>query len=211
MTSICSGLVVQIVSALLRGNWQDFNRHDASRGPSAIAKLLVTTAPRYSCGLVSVSVTSRCSIETCGQIELVFGMGASFDLSSHTLLVGKFWCFQKGYFPLDLFPKFWIKKISQRQVARVVNKTRQRSSSLTTFASADASCLCTHIVYYTPFGVMLLLHYFDFYWICYTTCSTSCAGVSKISTDTARRAVRPAVAELLVSLAVTKIRFTIRG
>ena len=126
-------------------------------------------------------------------------------------LVGKFWCFQKGYFPLDLFPKFWIKKISQRQVARVVNKTRQRSSSLTTFASVDASCLCTHIVYYTPVGVMLLLHYFDLYWICYTTSSTSCAGVSKISTDTARRAVRPAVAELLVSLAVTKIRFTIRG
>jgi len=29
------------VSALLRGNWQDFNWHDASRGPSAIAELLV--------------------------------------------------------------------------------------------------------------------------------------------------------------------------
>jgi len=32
---------VDIVSALLRGNWQDFNWHDASRGPSAIAELLV--------------------------------------------------------------------------------------------------------------------------------------------------------------------------
>ena len=31
------------VSALLRGNWQDFNWHDASRGPSAIAELLVLT------------------------------------------------------------------------------------------------------------------------------------------------------------------------
>ena len=30
-----------IVSALLRGNWQDFNWQDASRGPSAIAELLV--------------------------------------------------------------------------------------------------------------------------------------------------------------------------
>ena len=40
MTSICSGLVVQVVSALLRGNWQDFNWHDASCGPSAIAELL---------------------------------------------------------------------------------------------------------------------------------------------------------------------------
>jgi len=38
---MCSGLVVQVVSALLRGNWQDFNWHDASRGPSAIAELLV--------------------------------------------------------------------------------------------------------------------------------------------------------------------------
>ena len=35
-------LVVQVVSALLRGSWQDFNWHDASRGPSAIAELLVT-------------------------------------------------------------------------------------------------------------------------------------------------------------------------
>ena len=34
-------LVVWVVSALLRGNWQDFNWHDASRGPSAIAELLV--------------------------------------------------------------------------------------------------------------------------------------------------------------------------
>jgi len=39
--SIWSGLVVLVVSALLRGNWQDFIWHDASRGPSAIAELLV--------------------------------------------------------------------------------------------------------------------------------------------------------------------------
>ena len=44
ITSICVGLVVQVVSALLRGNWQDFNWHDASRGPSAIAELLVEIA-----------------------------------------------------------------------------------------------------------------------------------------------------------------------
>ena len=44
ITSICSGLVVQVLSALLLGNWQDFNWHDASRGPSAIAELLVMTA-----------------------------------------------------------------------------------------------------------------------------------------------------------------------
>jgi len=47
-TSICSGLVVQVVSALLRGSWQDFNWHDASRGPSAIAKLLVEFYTLYN-------------------------------------------------------------------------------------------------------------------------------------------------------------------
>jgi len=39
--SILSGLVVQVVSALLRGKWQDFNWHDASRGPTATAEHLV--------------------------------------------------------------------------------------------------------------------------------------------------------------------------
>jgi len=32
---------LQVVSVLLRGNWQEFNWHDASRGLSAIAVLLV--------------------------------------------------------------------------------------------------------------------------------------------------------------------------
>jgi len=39
-TSICSELVVQVVCAVLRGSWQDFNWHDASRSPSAIAEFL---------------------------------------------------------------------------------------------------------------------------------------------------------------------------
>jgi len=34
-------VVVRVVSALLRGNRQDFNWYEASRGPSAIAELLV--------------------------------------------------------------------------------------------------------------------------------------------------------------------------
>ena len=34
-----------------------------------------------SCGPVSVSVTSWCSVETDGRIELVFGMEALVDLS----------------------------------------------------------------------------------------------------------------------------------
>ena len=49
ITSICSGLVAQVVSALLRGSWQDFNCHDASRGPSAIAELLVSYSVVHYC------------------------------------------------------------------------------------------------------------------------------------------------------------------
>jgi len=36
-------------TALLRGNWQDFNWHDASRGPSAIAELLVNYTVTLPC------------------------------------------------------------------------------------------------------------------------------------------------------------------
>jgi len=36
------------VSALLHGNWQDFNWYNASRGPSAIAELLVYTVVAFS-------------------------------------------------------------------------------------------------------------------------------------------------------------------
>jgi len=46
ITSICSGLVVRVVSASLRASWQDFTWHDASRGPSAIAELRVDMCER---------------------------------------------------------------------------------------------------------------------------------------------------------------------
>ena len=50
ITLISSGLVVKVLSALLRGNWQDFNWHDTSRGSSAIAELLVSsTVPKIWC------------------------------------------------------------------------------------------------------------------------------------------------------------------
>ena len=54
--SIWSGLVVKVVSALLRGSWQDFNWHDASRGPSAIAELVsiwIAFYPRDPIGLLA--------------------------------------------------------------------------------------------------------------------------------------------------------------
>jgi len=46
ITSICSGLVIQVVYALFRCNWQEFNCHDASRGHLAIAELLVNVSFR---------------------------------------------------------------------------------------------------------------------------------------------------------------------
>ena len=41
-------------TALLRGNWQDFNWHDASRGPSAIAELLVNCFRRHCSRVTSI-------------------------------------------------------------------------------------------------------------------------------------------------------------
>ena len=53
-----------------------------------LARVLAMDGPVSVCVCVSVglclSLTSRCSIETDEQIELVFGTGPSFDLS-HTL------------------------------------------------------------------------------------------------------------------------------
>jgi len=49
-------------TALLRGNWQDFNWHDASRGPSAIAELLVTFKSEME---IFVTVTCRVSLQIC--------------------------------------------------------------------------------------------------------------------------------------------------
>jgi len=41
-TSICSGLVVQVVPTLLCSSWRDFDCDVASRGPSAVAELPVS-------------------------------------------------------------------------------------------------------------------------------------------------------------------------
>jgi len=44
----CSTVQKQVVSALLRGSWQNFNCHDASRGPSVIAELLVNNRAKFT-------------------------------------------------------------------------------------------------------------------------------------------------------------------
>ena len=56
-------------TALLCGSWQDFNGHDLSRGPSAIAELLVTKDDRFAANTVSTSRPKK------------LGNGASFSTS----------------------------------------------------------------------------------------------------------------------------------
>jgi len=48
VSSICSGFVVQVVRTLLCSSWQDFDWHNASRGPSAEPKLLVSDLAVFS-------------------------------------------------------------------------------------------------------------------------------------------------------------------
>ena len=70
------------------------------------------------CLSVCLSVTSWCSVEVVGRIEMVFGMDA-FS-TSPTLCFMKFWYLQRyGYFPLELFPKPRLReKISPLHIDR---------------------------------------------------------------------------------------------
>ena len=89
------------------------------------------TARRYASAVYAVvvcpSVTSRYCIETTGRVELVFGTDASFHLS-HTVLnlgISKIRVHSSG----TLFQSL---ENFARQVDRIVNKIRRRSSLLTT-------------------------------------------------------------------------------
>ena len=50
-------------TALLRDNWQDFNWHDVSRGPSAIAELLVFICQKNRNQKYAANKFSSCSVE----------------------------------------------------------------------------------------------------------------------------------------------------
>ena len=54
---------IQVVSALLRGNWQDYNWHDASRGDSAIAELLVVLT--RSSAIAEGPRDALCQLKSC--------------------------------------------------------------------------------------------------------------------------------------------------
>jgi len=63
-------------TALLRGNWQDFNWHDASRGPSVIAELLVfCTVVMWSFVVANVQLKLKTGARnlTEGRIAAAYG------------------------------------------------------------------------------------------------------------------------------------------
>ena len=98
--------------------------------------------PVFVCLSVRRFFTSRYSFETAGQIELVslFGMEAFFHLSYLHYAMRKFGYTRKlRYFFLEVIPNSWTWKILPRQVDRIINKTRRRSSLLTTLTTVDAS------------------------------------------------------------------------
>ena len=82
-------------------------------------------------GPVSVSVTSRCSIETAERIELVFGVWSSFR-PSYTVLKRNSVISKNiyGHFPLELCPELRTWKISPRHIDRrnvfVIGLVRER-------------------------------------------------------------------------------------
>jgi len=104
---------------------------------------------------VSVSVTSQCSIELTGRIELLFGMKASFDLS-YTLCYMEIWVPPKirvlpsGTLPQTLY--FECKNIvtKHRSSKCVINLAQsdkldcRRSTKLTIPPSSDARPLVYH-------------------------------------------------------------------
>ena len=109
---------------------------------------------------VRPSVTGRHCVKTIGRIKLVCGTDASFHLS-HTVLSSRNSVISKHNdtsLALQICPELFGsgEKIAPRQVDRVVNKTRRRSSLLSTLMTAAAPwlngrcySLTAHIVYYT--------------------------------------------------------------
>ena len=130
---------------------------------------LLFSARRYASAIFAVivcpSVTSRYCIETTGRIELVFGMEASFH-PSHVHCYKEIWASPeiKVLSPgtLSQIPDF--ETISPRQLDRIVNKSRRRSSLLTQIRQSwlFTTILSTVTLYnsYTAIVVDLLYNLF---------------------------------------------------
>ena len=84
-----------VVSALLRGNWQDFNWHDASRGASAIAELLVVDSFKNMTWVTSVSNYSefieKQRKKTCNCVQFLPGQRPVMSFSHGAVTAIAIW------------------------------------------------------------------------------------------------------------------------
>jgi len=121
---------------------------------------------------VCLSATSRSFTKMAKQIELFF-FAWNLPSTHHTLCCKEIRSVQKiRVLPSGTFSQTLdTEKISSRHVDRFVNKTRRRSSLLTTLTTVDESRLYAHtaVVYYTSVDRNALTP-FDLFWICCTTC-----------------------------------------
>ena len=103
---------------------------------------------------LSVSVTSRSSIETDERIELIFGKGASFHLSYTVLKENSGNSKNKGTFLWNFVPNFGISivetchRLKLEKVGRSESDQldRRRATKLTIPASSDARPLVYHSI-----------------------------------------------------------------
>ena len=121
-----------------------------------------------------MSVTSRSSIETSQRIELPSTYPTV--VYKEILVPPKTRALPPGtlFQTLDFLEFRWFSKQNSSTVELVDHTYDGRRV----------------MVYYTSVDCKLLAPFLALLWICCTTCSYGCAAVDKISTDTARRAVR---------------------
>ena len=106
---------------------------------------------------VRPSVTSRSSVETAEQMELIFGMGASFDITLNCVIRKFGYTSKNKVLPSGtLRQTLNLENFLPRQVDRAVNKTRRQSSLLITLTTVElvvAGCrkfLTCHVGYCNP-------------------------------------------------------------
>ena len=128
----------------------------------AIAKLFYYRATLFQRGLCShasvsvrLSVTSRHNCTNRAGFCLSLVSTVPRFLAQHTILIFRFftvikiriaYLYKVRCILLELCPKLWAQKIQARQVDHVVNRTRRRSSLLTTLTTDAALCLDANAV-----------------------------------------------------------------
>ena len=114
----------------------------------------VLTARRYASALYAVVacvclfVIRQYRIETTGWIELFFGVKAPpIPFMPHCVVRKVGISGNKSTSLWNFVPNSGLQKMSPQQVDRAVNKTRRRSSLLTTLTTVNASWLDAHRAY----------------------------------------------------------------